>query len=262
LSKIKKITYKIFTNGPANFKPEKEFIMNFIAKRSIFKNAALLLILCVSAVIITQTGCDDGGGITVPSGATQLSVSMKSLDNTQSNIVITEAKALISSIDFEIENGGGKNQRIQTGEFVMNLGLDGNLKQVISGYIIRDNVTKIKMQIHKTEESETPPDAEFKDGTAENLRYSFIIKGTFNGSNFVYKSKKNALVIINFSKTLNINLEQMNVTVLFDKTKWFFNGSTNVNPADVQNENLIDNNLQSSFKQVFIDNNSDGQPDN
>lgn len=238
--------------------------MKLKINKSTIKKAAFIPLFFLPLLYLTFSGCDDSGGITVPSGVTQLSLSMKSVDNLQdiNNIVITEAKALIGSVDFEIENGNGKTQRIQNGEFVMNLGIDGNLKQVTSGYIIRDNVTKIKIQIHKTDETETPPDAEFKDGTADNHRYSFIIKGKNNGIDFVYKSKKNALVVIDFSKTLNINNDQMNVSVLFNKTKWFSNGTSNINPSDIQNEMLIDNNLQSSFKQVFIDNNNDGQPDN
>lgn len=210
------------------------------------------------------SACDDGGGITVPSGVTNLSVSMKSKDNLAANsndvIVITEAKAIVANMDFEIE-GTSNIQRMEIGSFIMNLGLDGSLKSIKTGYIFKDNFTKIKLQVHKTEETETPEDPEFKAGTAENLRYSFIVKGTYNGNSFVYKSKKSFLIVVGFPQTINVNLTDMNITVLFDKQTWFKNGNTILDPNNVQNETLIDENIRQSFKQAFKDNDYDGLPD-
>jgi hypothetical protein len=239
--------------------------MNSINLRK--ETAKILLLVIFGAVILAAfSGCDDNGGITIPSGATQLSISMKSqdnlFDNPQDEIIITEAKALVSTVDFDIDGGNGSKERMEIGMFVMNFNLDGSLKQVTNGYIIKDNVTNIKIQIHKPEESETPSDAEFKDGPADNQRYSFIIKGTYNGNNFVYKSKKSTLVTIDFAKTLDINLAQMNVTVLFDKLNWFKNAAAILNPSLSQNENLIDDNIKNSFKQAFLDDDDNGQPDN
>ena len=225
----------------------------------------LLLVIFGAIILAAFSGCDENGGITIPSGATQLSISMKSqdnLDNPLDVIIITEAKALVSTVDFEIDDNSGKNERMEIGMLAINFNLDGSLNQVKNGYIIKDNVKNIKIQIHKPEDTETPPDAEFKTGSADNQRYSFIIKGTYNGSNFVYKSKKSILVTIDFAKILNIDRDQMNVTVLFNKLNWFKNGTAVLNPNLVQNEDIIDNNIKNSFKQAFQDNDDNGSPDN
>jgi hypothetical protein len=209
------------------------------------------------------SGCDENGGITVPSGVSELTVSVKADDNAfdnPANISITEAKALITNVEFEKESNG-KDELHQRGPLVYAFNLGGAVKEMGTQYIIRDNYTKIKFQIHKPEENETPPDPEFKEGTGVNQRYSFIIKGTYNGSGFVYRSKQPLNIVLNFPAIENINLKQSNITVLLNKLLWFRNGSTELNPNDPQNENIIDNNIKNSFKKVFRDDNKDGIPD-
>jgi hypothetical protein len=219
---------------------------------------------CLAALlaftILYLPGCDAGGGITIPSGASSLTVSVKSDDNIDAPVIITEAKALIANVEFE-KQSDGRDQLHQPGPLVMNFSLNGTLKDMGTQYIIRDNYTKIKFQLHKPEENEIPPDAEFKDGTGVNQRYSFIIKGTYNGSAFVYKSKQAAAIIINFDKVTNIDLKTSNISVLFNKLKWFKNGTSDLNPNDPANESIIDNNIAASFIRAFRDDNKDGVPD-
>lgn len=229
-----------------------------------FKNFISTTVFLFSTFAVIFSGCDQNGGITVPSGVSELTVSIKSdvtvLDEPAA-IVITEAKALIMDVEFE-KQSNGKDELHQRGPFVLYLNTNGAIKEMGTQYIIRDNYTKIKFQLHKPEESETPPDPEFKEGTGTNQRYSFIVKGTYNGSSFVFKSKQSANVVINFDQTENINLKKANVTVLFNHQKWFKNGSTEVNPGNPQYENLINNNIVNSFSRVFRDDDKDGQPDN
>ena len=222
-----------------------------------------LMLMLVAAAVTSISGCDENGGITVPSGVSELTVSVKSddaiLDNPAS-IVITEAKALIMDVEFE-KQSNGKDELHQRGPFVLSFNTNGTIKEMGTQYIIRDNYTKIKFQLHKPEETETPSDPEFKEGTGTNQRYSFIIKGTYNGSSFVYKSKQSANLVINFAQVENINLKKANITVLFNKLKWFKNGSSEVNPNDPQNAGLIDINIKNSFSKVFRDDDKNGQPD-
>lgn len=210
------------------------------------------------------TGCDIGGDIVIPSGATELSVNIKSDDNASDTpldvVVITEAKALITDIQYERERDG-LNQLHHTGPYVVNLDLNGSLKEIMNGYVVRDIYTKAKFQVHKAEDGQQVPDPEFIEGSGDNQRYSFIIKGTYNGAAFVYKSKKSMDIVINFNKASNINLKNQNFTVLFNKTGWFMNGTTVLNPALPQNADMIDNNIKASFKKAFIDDNKDGIAD-
>ncbi len=229
-----------------------------------YKTLKLLITLLMGVFALNFAGCDENGGITIPSGVSELTVSVKD-DNLAADdpasVVITEAKALIMNVEFE-KLSNGRDELHQRGPIVMHFNLNGTLREMGTQYIIRDNYTKIKFQFHKPEETETPPDPEFKEGTGANQRYSFIIKGTYNGSNFVYKSKQAANIVINFAQVENIDLKKSNITVLFNKQKWFRSGSTELNPNDPQNESLIDSNIKNSFSRAFRDDNKDGQPDN
>lgn len=210
------------------------------------------------------SGCDIGGDIVIPSGATELSVNVKSDDNASDNpadvIVVTEAKALITDIQYERERDG-LNQLHHTGPYVVNLALDGSLKEIMKGYIVRDIYTKAKFQVHKAEDGQQISDPEFIEGTGENQRYSFIIKGTYNGTPFTYKSKRSMDIVINFNKSSNVKNKTHNFTMLFNKTGWFMNGSAVLNPNLSQNADIIDNNIKSSFKKAFLDDNKDGAAD-
>lgn len=222
----------------------------------------LLLILGISFILKFE-GCDQNGGITIPSGASQLTVSVKSDDTLSDNpvsITITEAKALISTVELERQSDS-KNELQQTGPFVFHFNLDGTIEAMETQYIIMDNYTKLKFQLHKPGQNETTTDLEFKDGDSASQRYSFIIKGIYNGNSFIYKSKQSANLVINFDQVVNLNLDKTNITVLFNKLKWFSNGSAVLDPNDVQNESLIDNNISTSFSKAFLDNNKDGLPD-
>jgi hypothetical protein len=227
------------------------------------KRALVTLVMVVTASVYF-TGCDIGGDIVIPSGATDLSVSVKSDDNVFDNpadiVVITEAKALITEIEYERERDG-VDQLHQTGPFVINFMLDGSLKELLSGYIVRDIYTKAKFKVHKAEDNQQVSDPEFNEGHGDNQRYSFIIKGTYNGAPFVYKSKKSMNIVIGMNKSTNINLKNENLTVVFNKVNWFMNNGTVLNPNLSQNADIIDNNIKDSFKTAFKDDNKDGRPD-
>ncbi len=223
-----------------------------------------ILSLVFASLLLFFSGCDEGGGITVPSGATNLSVSAKNtnINNAGNVLVISESKALINNVKLEVDGSPGKNEQIPVNAFVIDFSLDGSLKQMTSGFIIRDNYDNIKFELHKPDVNETPQDPEFKTGTTDNQRFSFIVKGTYNGSAFVYKSKADASIVISFSAAQNINLADMNITVLFNVPDWFRNGSAIMDPSDPQNESLIDTNIKNSFKQAFKDDDKNGIPDN
>lgn len=233
--------------------------------KTVNKSISIFLTAAIFNIIpFLITGCDIGGEIIVPSGATELSVNIKADDNASDNpldvVVITEAKALITDIQYERERDG-LNQLHHTGPYVINLALDGSLKELMNGYVVRDIYTKAKFQVHKAEDGQQVSDPEFNEGSGDNQRYSFIIKGTYNGAAFVYKSKKSMNIVINFNSASNIKLKNQNFTILFNKTGWFMNGTTVLNPNLPQNADIIDNNIKASFKKAFIDDNKDGIED-
>ena len=235
-------------------------------KMNYSKNCRRLFLaaLTILTVPFLFSACDIGGEIIVPSGATNLSVNVKNdetlLDNPADVVVVTEAKALITDIQYERERDG-LDQLHHTGPYVLNFSFDGSLREIFKGYVVRDIYTKAKFQVHKPEDNQSVPDPEFTEGSTADKRYSFIVKGTYNGAPFVYKSKKSMNIVINLNKTSNINLKDQNMTIVFNRAGWFLNGTAVLNPNDAGNADVIDNNIKNSFKKAFVDNNKDGQAD-
>lgn len=235
----------------------------FKIQRNLLGKIALLTIF-FAVLMVLLSACGDMGTTTAENNSNNVTVSVKADDNAMGSpagiIVITGAKALVTEAEFEKESTG-ENVELHMAPFVINFDLNGGLTQILSAKIAQGNFNKVKFQIHKPEENEQIPDPEFREGAGSNQRYSFIIKGTYNGLPFVYKSKKSVNLIINFNSTINLQNSNINVTMLLNKLGWFKSGNIELDPADPQNENTIDDNLKNSFKGAFEDDDHDGHPD-
>ncbi|CAN5511669.1 hypothetical protein BH10BAC5_BH10BAC5_16470 [soil metagenome] len=230
-------------------------------------NIAVLFIavLFVSAFI---TGCNTNDNVTgtgtVTTGGDNISISSKSDDNLTESIssdviVITEAKALINEVEFEQEPSGTEHE-IHITPFVVNFNVTGGLTTLITGKLPTGNFNKVKFKIHKPEDNDVISDPDFMTGSSGNERFSFIIKGTFNGAPFVYRSRRSSSIIINLNSSVSVSENIANVTVVFNKNFWFKNGNSLINPAS-GDDNMIDDNIRSSFRMGFKDNDHDGNDD-
>ena len=203
-----------------------------------FKKILLPIIL----LSITFAGCD----ITEPD-ETSLSLSFLSETGLQKNnaddFQISEVKLLVR--DLKMKNPKD-SLHFKTGPLVVNLNLDGATTEFAVSEIPPGNYSRVRFEIHKIEESETPPDAEFKEGTESSKRFSVIVKGTINGD-------EEDLVV---EDGMDANL-----TIKVDPFSWFYNGDQFLNPNNEQNDDLIDNKLKTSFKRAYCDKDRNGKID-
>jgi hypothetical protein len=225
------------------------------------KTAGGLLLLSIAIIF---SGCSNNTGNPVNSTGSQsdMSVSIKadnSANNPSSVIVIDDAKALITEVEFEKE-GTAENEGVHIDPFVIHFKTDGTIGELTNATIKAGTFTKIKFKIHKPDDNEVLTDPEFREGSGGNQRFSFIIKGTIDGNPFVFKSKQSASIVINLDNNISLNSLNKNVTVLFN-TKWFDVNGVTIDPRDPGNENDIDNNLHGSFNRAFEDNDKNGVPD-
>lgn len=229
------------------------------------KSSFLIAILSIFGLL---AGCSDNSSNPTSSNSNgnntttnNIGISMMQNDNLSDyfadTLIITEAKGLVNEIEIENQSPGIS---IHVTPFVIYFNSNGSIQEIIGGQIPAGNYSKIKFKIHKPEENETPPDPEFKEGTSGNLRYSFIIKGTYNGNSFIYKSKQSANLLINLSSPVSFSSTKRNITVLFNKKSWFYKNGLK-DPRNPSNENEIDDNIKSSFKSAFLDDDKNGIPD-
>jgi hypothetical protein len=181
------------------------------------------------------------------------SITQKVSDET---IQLDTVKILLS--DVKIKNQSGNDEtNIKVGPFVVYLNLSGVTTEFAVGQIPPGSYDRIRFRIHTFENSETPPDPEFKEGS---LRYSLIVKGKYNSVPFIYKSKKSAHQDLKLETPLQINENSTaNLTITVDPPGWFYKDNVLMDPNDPANENDINNNVKHSFKKCFRDDDKDGK---
>lgn len=240
--------------------------MKTVRTQTIHRTAATTILFGILFIILLAiTGCGEDSSVNNNTGGntegnTSMSVKLDESITGSNYPVITEAKALITEVELETEPSGTSHE-IHISPVVIYFNTGGQIVSVTAGNLPSGSWNKIKLKIHKPEDTEPIPDPEFREGTSGNQRYSFIIKGTFNGNPFVYKSRKSAGIIINLNAPLNTGNGSRNITLLVNPSLWFINNGIVLDPGNSSNDDLIDDNLKNSFKRAFRDDNKDGQPD-
>jgi hypothetical protein len=211
------------------------------------------------------SGCNTNSNPLDPeTGNNNVSLSFKTIssegDDPMGSVVIQSAKVLLKKVQFKQPNDHDVD--VKTGPFVVNLNLDGTVNTVTAGNVPPDIYNRVKFVIHKPEDFETPPDPEFKNGTSGNSRFSVIIKGTYNGNSFVYKSGKSMSQEITFPSPITVSGDtEVNVTFVVNMSNWFTRNGVELDPENENNWNDIDDNIKDSFERAFKDNNKSGSPD-
>lgn len=224
----------------------------------------LIPVLYLFTLIFITPGCSDDDVVGPVAENFSLSISTPSgLTKTSANVIkFTSVKILIRDLKFEKENTDSTEIEVKVGPFVVNLDLTGTVNTIAVSNIPTGTYDEIVFKIHKVDGNETPPDPEFKEGTNNDQRYSIIVKGTFNDSAFVYKSKKSAEQKIKLSSPILIDESKtFNVTLKVDPSKWFNNNGTILDPRDTNNESIIDNLIHDTIKDVFKDDDKNGLSD-
>ena len=177
------------------------------------------------------------------------------------NIELDTVKILLR--DIKIKNQSANNEsNLKVGPFVVYLDLSGMTTDFAIGDMPPGFYDRVRFSVHKIEDSETPPDPEFKEGNESNLRYSVIVKGKYNSQDFIYKSRKSAHQDLKLETPIEVEANEIaNLTIAVNPFSWFFDGTTLLDPTDAANENDIDNNIKDSFKKCFRDDNHDGVTD-
>lgn len=251
-------TIIIKRNSTKEQKSKKKEGINMKTKKS-FKSTVLLAVI-FTFLLAVASGCGEDSSLNSSAENTSLSVMLDNSAVNPAEITITEAKALITALELETEPSG-TSQYIRITPFVIYFNIGGAVITVTSGNLPGGTWNKIKFKIHKPEDTEQIPDPEFREGTSGSQRYSFIIKGTYNGNNFVYKSRKSVNMIINLVAPIVTGNGSRNITMIIDPGMWFKNGTVIIDPLDPDNENIIDDNIKNSFRRAFKDDDKNGQPD-
>lgn len=215
----------------------------------------------ILTLVIFVTGCSDSQVTNSTGNNDNLEVSSFSTSNTNNDLagdilILNSAKILIK--DIKLNTSDSEENNFKTGPFVMDLYLNSSVNVIATGMIPAGAYDRIKFEIHKPNNNEIIPDPEFRDGSGN---YSVIVRGSFNGNPFIYKSKKSAHQFLGMNEELIITaFGKTNVTLMVEPYTWFIKDGVLLDPDLPANENDIDNNIKDSFK-AFKDNDKNGIPD-
>ena len=234
------------------------------------------LLLTPFAFSVLLLGCDSTG---VDGEQASLSLSFVANNATQSpqkqsasvqsnHLTITEAKMLIREVEFksDLEDDGIPDDSLdfKTGPLVVVLNLDGTPNEIGVSEVQPGSYDEIEFDVHKPEDNQTPPDSDFKIGDSGDERFSVIVRGTYDGQEFLYRSRENMEQELELATPLTISedTESLNVTLAVDLSQWFVDENGNqLDPTVPDNENAIDESIERSFEKAFKDNDQDGEED-
>lgn len=227
-----------------------------------YKISALIIMAFISMAAFNS--CGDSSVSTTQADNLSFSgvSSADSIGDIQNVLILDTVKILIKDIKVKVANNNEDSTNFKVGPFVLFLNLNTNVNVISTAIIPAGNYRKVKFEIHKLEDAEAIPDPEFADA---NGRYSVIVKGTYLGVYFVYKSSKSAHQILQFPNDVPVSVgAATNVTLLVKPYIWFIKDNAYLNPMDPANMNDIDNNIKDNIKnnfKAFKDNDRNGIPD-
>ena len=212
----------------------------------------LKLVMIVSLSVIFLFSCeqteDDLNSTASLSFAVPASGTM--LKPSNSDVQLDSVKILLKTIQFHSEDEGDSLD-FKTEPQILNLALDGSVNTLHAAEIPIGTYNKVSFRIHKPEDDEDPGDPDFKEGTSGNERFCVVIKGTYEGTAFTFKSRKSTKQRVEIDPPLVIDEEglEVNVTLTVDVDSWFQDEDGNpLNPLDEGDEDEIDDAIRESFR--------------
>lgn len=229
------------------------------------KKSTLKSIFFPIAIFIALLGTIGCGEDALAPQADNLDMSTMSTSDTTDNIgilILDTVKILIKDIKLNVANNNQDSTNFKVGPYVLYLNMASSVNLMSTAYIPAGTYDKVAFKIHKLEPGEPLLDPDFED---INGRYSAVVKGRFEGNEFVFKSDKSAHQKLSFQGSLIISDQgKSNITLKIRPYIWFIKNGLYLDPRDPANLNDIENNIKDNINanfKVFIDNDKNGQPD-
>lgn len=225
-----------------------------------------LLFIPIVFFLLYMAGCKSDSTVD-PGSNGNVSVGYFTQSSQGDNIlIIDQAKFIVRKLELEQGEGEGDHGEdfdVNLGPFVVNLDLTQKVVVAAVAVIPAGNYHEIKFQIHKLSPNESVSDPDFVEGNPPHNRYSVIVRGSFNGVPFVYKSWVTFAREIEFeNQPISLSeVTSVNITIKLDLFTWFDSNGVILDPTDPANRPLIDQNIRESFRSAFRDLNKDGDPD-
>lgn len=231
--------------------------MRSLAKANYLKLHGFVIAL---VMLVAFNACDKKTDGIAPGSSLSMKVDMSALAKTAGDTVILQsAKLVMKSIKFKTDIEDSLDYK--TGPFIVNLDMNGGVTQIATTDIPNGIYDEIKFKIHKPEDDETFSDSDFVAGANSDKRFSMVIRGTYNGTPFLFRSKKDIEQELEINPPLVVtdSTNDVNATLLVAPSGWFMKDGNYLDPSAEGNREDIDDNIKRSFKKAMKDNDHDGK---
>lgn len=162
------------------------------------------------------------------------------------DIVLEEVKLFVE--EFELESLRDDDYDFELDDIIVNLPLDGTPFTVTQQEVRPGLYEEFEMEVERPGDDTQVSDSDFSDDTG---RYSIAVRGTFNGEEFFFRSKKDFELEMDLNPPLEIaEGEEFSLTLGVDLSKWFYDAESDdyLDPSDEANLAKINNSIAKSFK--------------
>ena len=170
------------------------------------------------------------GGSSVGSLSPSYAVTVTGGGNT---LVITRAQLVIREVELKrtgAENcpdgvvGDGNCKELEFGPLLVDLPLNSGVTAPRSISVPQGQYRELELDIHKP--SGDAGDAAFVAANPLFANSSIRVEGTFNGTPFVFTSRLNEEIEVEFNPMLTVDATGGNITIQIDVASWFKNASS------------------------------------
>lgn len=219
-------------------------------------------ILLFASLLLFVTGCNltNSGN----NGPNNVAVTMQVQTNTAAKFKavnldsLTEVKFLVEELELESVNDDSSDFEVE--DLIVNLPLDGSRIELTSQIIPSGVYEEFEMEIeHDDETSVSDPDF-----SENGNHYSLVIRGSYNGEEFLFRSEEDFEIEMELNPVLEIsdNNGSTSVAINIDPSGWFLDSQGNpLDPSDPANKELIEENIENSFEAEEDDDDDDDDDD-
>jgi hypothetical protein len=226
------------------------------------KYTALLLLAGYTAV-----ACDSMSSVPGEEASIQLQMQVQT-QNTPAKIAYVNQEVSELNIDevrlyvdeMELESIGNDSLDFEIEDFIVNLPLDGSPLTLTELALPQGIYDEFELEIEKAEDDINVSDSDFRDETGT---YSVVVKGTYNGESFTFRSSEDFELELELNPPLElVESESSILKVTIDVSSWFtgLSGET-LDPNEEANYERINENIENSIEGFEDENDDDGDDD-
>lgn len=248
--------------------------------------------LIVPALAMLVAACSDGvGGDRTPltlTFSTQTSAAASasraplgdliSVSAGGNTVVVTKAQMVLDEIELKTaaascaedvaedhQGDGGDDDddcpKLRLDPVLVDLPIDAMTQLDLGAVVPAGTYRELEFEMDAVEVGERASAAAFIASHPDFRNVSIRIEGTFNGAPFVFTSREDAELELEFEPAITVSSGSANVTVKIDVTAWFKDSFGNaIDPRQSGNASIIMNNIKHSFH-AFEDRDRDGDDD-